>query len=129
MIVDTSAIVAIWQREPGWEAIDYLLKDDPSPTMSAATLVELYAVLDSRDSPENQRRLDTLLTGYGIVIVPFDHEQALIARAAYRDFGKGSGHRAHLNLGDCFSYALASAKHQPLIHVGDDFKYTDLPSI
>jgi len=126
MIVDTSAIVALWLREPGWDIIRQKLADAPDIRMSAATSVELYAVLDSRTNPENQRRLDTLLEVLGVVIEPFDREQATVARAAYRDFGKGSGHPAHLNMGDCFSYALASVRHQPLLFVGDDFGQTDL---
>jgi len=126
MIVDTSAIVALWLREPGWEAICQKLEDEPAPAMSAATLVELYAVLDSRANPENQRRLDALLDAFGIVVEPFDREQALVARAAYRDFGKGSGHPAHLNMGDCFAYALAASKRQPLLFVGQDFAQTDV---
>ena len=126
MIVDTSAIVAIWLREPGWEALCQKLEADPAPAMSAAGLVELYAVIDSRTSPENQRRLDTLLSAFGIVVEPFTHEQADVARAAYHDYGKGSGHPARLNMGDCFAYALASVTHQPLLFVGDDFTHTDL---
>jgi len=126
MIVDTSAIVALWLREPGWEIVLQKLQTCPSPRLSAATLVELYAVVDSRSSPENQRRLDALLLDLGVVVVPFDQAQALVARAAYRDFGKGSGHPAHLNLGDCYPYALASVTREPLLYVGDDFGHTDV---
>jgi len=126
MIVDTSAIVAVLNREPGWEDLQAKLEADPSPQMSAATLVELYAVADARAVPENRRHLDTILEAAGIVVQPFDRAQAEIARAAYRDFGKGSGHPAHLNMGDCFSYALASVTRQPLLFVGDDFSHTDL---
>ena len=126
MIVDTSAIVALFIGEQGWESICQKLEDAPTPKISAASLVELYAVLDSRGTPENSRRLDSLLTAFGIEVEPFDHTQALIARAAYRDYGKGSGHPASLNMGDCYSYALATAHHQPLLFVGDDFTHTDL---
>jgi len=126
MIVDTSAIVAIWLKEAGWERISTVLQEDPTPCISAATLVELCAVIDSRSSPENQRRLDALLSAYGIMTEPFTANQARIAREAYRDFGKGSGHPAKLNLGDCFSYALAASHHETILFVGDDFSHTDL---
>jgi len=126
MIVDTSALVAIWLREPGWEAVSQVLREASSPRMSAATLVEVYAVLDSRAGPENRRRLDALLTAYGVIIEPFTPEQARIARAAYQDYGKGSGHPARLNLGDCYAYALAGARGEPLLFVGNDFTRTDL---
>jgi ribonuclease VapC len=126
MIVDTSAIVALWLREPGWEDILKKLRADAAPKMSAVTLVELCAVLDSRSAPENRRRLDALLDALAVGIVPFDEHQARVARAAYRDFGKGSGHPAKLNLGDCCSYALASVSKQPLLFVGDDFSHTDI---
>ena len=128
MIVDTSALVAIWLREPGWQTPSEKLTNDPSPKISAATLVELYAVLDSRIAPENQRRLDTLLAAYGITTEPFTAEQAAVARAAYCDFGRGSGHQAHLNLGDCFAYALAIDTGEPLLFVGDDFTHTGVMS-
>lgn len=53
-------------------------------------------------------------------------EQARIARAAYRDFGRGSGHRAGLDFGDCFAYALAQTAAEPLLFKGDDFEHTDI---
>jgi len=126
MIVDTSAIVAIWLNEPCAPELSKLLLAEPHVTMSAATYVELGAVLDSRLSPENRRRLDSLLESYGVEIVPLTPAQAKLARTAYRDFGKGSGHAARLNLGDCFSYALASETGESLLFVGEDFTKTDI---
>ena len=61
-----------------------------------------------------------------IIVEPVTREQAEIARAAYRDFGKGSGHAAGLNFGDCFAYALAKAMREPLLFKGDDFSHTDV---
>jgi ribonuclease VapC len=72
------------------------------------------------------RRLDELLAAADIVIEPMTVEQARIARDAYRDFGKGSGHPARLNLGDCFAYALAIEMGEPLLFLGDDFRATDV---
>ena len=59
-------------------------------------------------------------------VVPVDEAQARIAREAYRDFGKGSGHKARLNFGDCFAYALAKAMNEPLLYKGTDFSQTDV---
>ena len=72
------------------------------------------------------RRVDVLLAKFGIQVIPFDENQARLARAAYRDYGRGSGRPAHLNMGDCFSYALAAVTGEPLLFVGDDFTHTDL---
>jgi ribonuclease VapC len=126
MIVDTSAIVAIWRQEARAEALSEALLAAGGAAMSAATFVELCCVLDDRGDPVKSRQLDELLRAYGIDIVPFTSAQALAARAAYRDFGKGSGHAARLNLGDCFAYALASETGEPLLFVGDDFTPTDV---
>lgn len=124
MIVDTSALVAIFLGEPGYEAlVDVLLAED-SVEIAAPTLVELYAVLDRRSSPEDRRRLDALLETLGIRVAPFSQEHARLAREAYRDFGRGSGHPASLDLGDCFAYALAAERRAPLLFVGDDFTHT-----
>ncbi len=128
MIVDTSALVAILRSEPGNENWIETILVDPAPKLSAATAVELYAVADVRGEPAQSRRIDALLKTLQISIVAFDPEQADIARAAYRDYGRGSGHRAKLNLGDCFSYALAAQTGEPLLFVGKDFIHTDLRS-
>ena len=126
MIVDSSAIVAIWDEEPSKRALSQVLLDAGGAKMSAATYVEMGVVIDNRSRPERSRSLDSMLRAFGIEVVPFTPSQAVIARAAYRDFGKGSGHPAHLNMGDCFSYALASEMDEPLLFVGDDFTHTDV---
>lgn len=94
--------------------------------MSAPTAVEINAVLMRRLRPEDQRRVEDLIEVLGIVVVAFDAHQAGIASQAYRDYGRGSGHPAQLNLGDCFSYALARVTGEPLLYVGDDFGHTDV---
>ncbi|MCL1838890.1 MAG: type II toxin-antitoxin system VapC family toxin [Propionibacteriaceae bacterium] len=126
MIVDTSALIAILRREPGYESLYEAVLSDSEPKLSAATAVELYAVADVRGEPGQSRRIDRLLEMLRISIVPFDAEQANIARAAYRDFGRGSQHPAKLNLGDCFAYALATQTGEPLLCVGSDFIHTDV---
>ena len=126
MIVDTSAIVAIWCGEPSAAALSSALQNASRVLISAASYVELCAVLDNRGMPERNRSVDALLRAFGVEIVPFTASQARCARDAYRDFGKGSGHRARLSTGDCFSYALAHEMDDELLFVGDDFSHTDL---
>ena len=96
--------------------------------MSAGNYVETAAVVDRNNDPVLSRRLDDLLDAAGVVIEPLTAEHGKIARQAYRDFGRGSGHSARLNLGDCFAYALARATGEPLLFQGDDFAQTDLGS-
>lgn len=93
--------------------------------MSAGTYLESSIVADSRKSVD-VRSLDDLIETFQIEIVPFTPQQAQVARAAYHRFGKGSGHPAILNMGDCFSYALAATLAEPLLCVGHDFPATDL---
>ncbi|WP_402469905.1 type II toxin-antitoxin system VapC family toxin [Isoptericola aurantiacus] len=122
MIVDASAVIAALLGEPGADQIVDLLLDRPA-AMSAATLAELGIVV-GRLAPQQTRRLDALLAECEVEIVPFTAEHATLARDAYRDFGRGSGHPARLNLGDCFTYALAVDRGDELLFVGDDFSRT-----
>lgn len=128
MIVDTSAIVAIVLDEVGSEELKAALARSTGSRMSAATYVELCAVMHRRDRPEINRNVDRLLLALGIEIEPFDANQARVAAQAYRDYGRGSGHAARLNLGDTYSYALAAVTGEPLLYRGDDFLHTDLRS-
>lgn len=126
MIVDTSAIIAIALNEPARDKLVEALLDADQPRISAASLVEIAAVLVRRLSPEDYRRVERLIERLGIETVPFDGEQAASAARAYRDFGRGSGHRAGLNLADCYAYGLADVTGEPLLYVGDDFGFTDV---
>ncbi len=128
MIVDTSAVMAVIEQEPEGVAIEEALVASGSSQMSAATLVELTAVLQRYRRVEVHRMVDRLLDVWGVEVVPFDAAQARIAQQAYRDYGRGSGHPAALNLGDCHSYALATVSGRPLLYVGEDFARTDIPS-
>lgn len=94
--------------------------------ISAANFVETAAIVDRSGDPVASRRFDDLLAEAEIMIVPVSQNQARIARAAYRDFGKGSGHPAKLNFGDCFAYALARESGEPLLFKGKDFIHTDV---
>jgi ribonuclease VapC len=128
MIVDASAIVAILQREPDWCIYSHAIEADKSTSISAVTYLETSIVIDSKRDPATSRALDRLIESGRIEIEPVTVEQARIARQAYRDYGRGSGHPANLNFGDCFSYALAREKREPILFKGDDFSQTDLRS-
>jgi ribonuclease VapC len=126
VIVDSSAIVAILTHEPDWMQLAEILSASRNNRVSAGTFFETAMVLDKRRNPVLSAALDDLLDDAGIEIEPVTAEQARIARQAYRDYGRGSGHAANLNFGDCFSYALARAKREPILFKGDDFGFTDL---
>jgi len=127
MIVDSSALVAILKEEPDWEGLLHALTAEQGPKrLSAANYLEAAIVVDANRNPVLSRRLDDLIAETGLVIEPVTRDEAEIARAAYRDFGKGSGHPAGLNFGDCFAYALAKATREPLLYKGDDFSKTDV---
>jgi ribonuclease VapC len=128
LIVDSSALVAILKREPDWKRFSEALKDASEKRISAATYFEASVVVDSVRDPIASRALDDLIENFNIVVEPFTAEQVQIAREAYRDYGRGSGHRAQLNFGDCFSYALGRVKREPLLFKGDDFIHTDIRS-
>ncbi|MGC2787831.1 MAG: type II toxin-antitoxin system VapC family toxin [Roseiarcus sp.] len=127
MIVDTSAVVAVLKEEleAGRFLRDLTASAQPK-RMSAANYLEAGIVVDANRNPLLSRRLDDLIVRTEIVVEPVTQEQAEIARAAYRDFGKGSGHAAGLNFGDCFAYALAKSMREPLLFKGDDFSHTDV---
>ena len=129
MIVDTSAIVAMLQLEPEATAMLRLLSVSGNISMSAATYLECGIVIDGAKDPKASANLDALLRDLRIAIEPVTAEQARIARQAYRDFGKGSGHPARLNFGDCFAYALATERGEPLLYKGDDFAHAGLARV
>ena len=128
MIVDTSAIIAILKQEDDSAKYATALAQKAPKLMSAATFVEASIVVDSQKDPILSRRFDDLLALCQIQVEAVTPTQAVLARAAYRDFGKGSGHPARLNFGDCFSYALAKETGQKLLFKGNDFSETDLES-
>jgi ribonuclease VapC len=128
VIVDSSAILAILLDEPERDTFRDLLSSAVSAQMSAVTYVESAAVVDRRGGPQMARHYDSLLVAAEIEIADVTAEHAEIARAAFRDFGRGSGHPARLNLGDCFSYALAVATGDELLFKGGDLVHTDVRS-
>lgn len=128
MIVDTSAIVAILRNEPDAADFAQAIERASIRRVSAATYVESAAVIDGSRDPVASRRFDELFREAEFVVEPVTEAQAKLARQAYRDFGKGSGHPAQLNFGDCFTYALAHETGEPLLYKGRDFSFTDLLS-
>jgi ribonuclease VapC len=123
MIVDSSAIVAMLREEPEVNAMIETLVDAGKSAVSAANYLEAAIVIDGERNAVASGKLDGLLLKLGIDIEPVTEAQARIARQAYRDFGKGSGHSANLNFGDCFAYALATERGEPLLYKGDDFAH------
>ena len=126
MIVDSSALIAIITDEPDGPELSRALDAPAMVRVSAASYLETSIVLDKHRDPVLSAKLDELLLDSEIAIEPVTAEQAKIARQAYSVYGKGSGHPAGLNFGDCFSYALARDKREPLLFKGDDFVHTDL---
>jgi ribonuclease VapC len=126
VIVDTSAIVAILRAEADARSLAGAIAGANIRRVSAVNYAEAAAVIDGSRSPVASRRFDDFFREAELVIEPVTAEQARIAREAYRDFGKGSGHAAQLNFGDCFAYALARALGEPLLFKGGDFRHTDI---
>lgn len=126
MIIDTSVVVALLLREPDAPVLTRLLSTAQTRRLSSASYVELGAVIDGRRDPALSGALDAILRVLHIEVVPFTVEQARIARVAYQQFGRGSGHAASLNMGDCFAYALARDLGEPLLFKGGDFALTDI---
>jgi ribonuclease VapC len=127
MVIDASAIVAIFFEEPGSHVLLNLIEGASSRVISAGTLLEAGIVLDQSASRSNQYhdRLDKFLEAMQIQVAAFSEEQAQMAREAYRQYGKGR-HPAGLNFGDCMSYALAKSLDEPLLFKGTDFGLTDV---
>lgn len=125
IVIDSSALVAILRDEP--ERLEFIdaIVEHGEPCISAATYVETSMVMELRFGDRGGREIDTLLDDVGIATIPLDLAQARLAREAFRRFGKGR-HRAALNFGDCFTYALARTLDAPLLFKGDDFVLTDL---
>ncbi len=128
MIVDSSALVAILLNELDAEVFTRKISETASLSMSTASFFETSIVVDSKRDPFVSRGLEQFCKDAEIRFVAVDEIHMRIAREAYRDFGKGSRHKAQLNFGDCFAYALAKANGEPLLYKGKDFSHTDVAS-
>lgn len=127
MIVDSSAILAILFNEDDAERYARATTDAETCRISAANFVEVAIVVEAQTKATGSRQFDAFFRRAGIIIEPVTEEQAHIARQAYTDFGKGR-HKAGLNFGDCFAYALAKTTGETLLFKGEDFKKTDIAS-
>ena len=125
MVIDTSAVVAILLREPDADVFENALADEPTRLMSAVTRVELSLVIEGRKREAGRADVEALFRAVPIEVAAVTPEQAEIAIEAFRRYGKGR-HRARLNIGDCFAYALAKATDLPLLFKGGDFAHTDV---
>ena len=125
VVVDSSAILSILFAEPDCDGILVAISSNDC-SMSVGNYLETAIVVDSTKDPVAIRKFDAFMKASGIEIIPMDLKQIEIARVAYRDFGKGTGHPARLNFGDVFAYALASTTNRELICKGDDFIKTDI---
>ena len=126
MIIDTSALIAILRAEPDASDMAHAIERARDRRISAANWLEAAVVIDGSRDPVASRRFDELVRAAELQVEPVTPDQARIARDAYRDFGKGSGHKAGLNFGDCFAYALAKSSGEELLFKGNDFSHTDI---
>ncbi len=125
MAVDTSALIAILWDEPDATDIRAKLAASEGAVISTASLLELQHVLTRTKSLQGWSAVSALMTAYSVAVWPFDENQLTIARTAVLNFGRGR-HKASLNFGDCFSYALAKSEGLKLLCKGDGFRHTDI---
>lgn len=128
MVIDTSALVAIMQNEPNGTRLVAAIERSSVRLISAGTVIEAALVLLGRFGERGEVQLDALLRSFGAEVVAVDDDQVAFARDAARTFGRGR-HKAALNFGDCFSYALAVSRGEPLLFVGNDFAMTDVSAV
>jgi len=128
MVIDTSALLAILLDEKERRSFIEAIEAAGSRIMSVASFVEVSIVIESRFGAEGLQALDLFVDRAGIELADVDLEQGKLARRAFSRFGKGR-HPAGLNFGDCFSYALAVVRGEPLLYKGRDFSETDVPPV
>jgi ribonuclease VapC len=128
VIVDSSALIAILAGEPDAEELNDVLSGAVRPALSVANYLEAAIVLDRHPARRAGEKLDRYLVAGQVELADVTESQARIARSAYRNFGWGTGHPAGLNFGDCFAYALAIDRDEPLLYNGNDFTHTDVRS-
>lgn len=125
-VLDSSAVVAIFLDESAARDLEDAMNASASLAIGAPSVLEVAMVLQSRRPRRDSPNLDAFIDSWRIEVVPFDVPQLAIARDAFGRYGRGSGSKARLNFGDCCAYALAKARDEPLLFVGDDFSHTDV---
>lgn len=126
MVIDTSAIIAILFGEPEADNLIRVISQSQETIMSSFSVLEAGIVMEAKKGEAGGREFDLFIQKAEIKIVPLDPEQIVLARVAWRKYGKGR-HPAGLNMGDCCSYALAKRTGSPLMFKGNDFDKTDIP--
>jgi ribonuclease VapC len=129
VVVDASALVAILLKEPSWQLLQASLAPCPVRLVPASSMIECGMVLSRKIGSSQADVLERMRHGLNLRVVPLDEQHARAAVEAWNAFGKGSGHRARLNFGDCCTYATAKVAGAPLLHVGNNFNQTDLAII
>jgi ribonuclease VapC len=128
IVLDSSVVVAILRSEAGFEQFVEVIDAADSTIMSHANFLEVGIVMIRRFGAASLTRLSRVRASFAVELRPTDEQQMELAIRAYAEFGKGTGHPAQLNYGDCFAYALAKSADQPLLYKGDDFARTDIRS-
>jgi ribonuclease VapC len=123
IVVDTSALIAIFQREPDGEAFLQTIVKTEKPLVAAPTRLEAYVVIHRRFGAATAADFEALVSDLNLTVVAFDEHLLANAREAYQRYSQG---RHGLNFGDCFAYALAKARDLPLLFKGEDFAATDV---
>ena len=126
MVIDTSAILAWLKEEPERSRIVAALEAHSTRRVSAVSLLEAQIVVRGREHPALLEKLERFLDEIEVLVTPFDEPQVRLAADAFQRYGKGQGHPAQLNMGDCAVYALAKSVNEPLLFVGNDFAQTDV---
>lgn len=128
MVVDSSALLAIFLFEPERARLMDTILNAETGSISAATVLETGIALESRRGEMAGREFDAFITQANLEVIAVDAEQVEIARMAWHKYGKGR-HAAALNFGDCFTYALAKILGEPLLAKGTDFARTDIQCV
>lgn len=129
MVIDTSAILAILNKEPEAEQFAEAIEKDSTRLISSGTALEVSIVVRKKKGEAGIIELDLFFLEANLQIVDFNEQQIEVAREAYERYGKGMGNSAKLNFGDCFAYALAKTKGEALLFKGNDFSETDIKAV
>ena len=128
MVIDTSALLAILLGEKETKSMAKAIAEDPVRLISSFSLLESSIVIEAKKGEAGERELDLLVHKIGAEIINFDLEQSIIAKKAWREYGKGR-HPAALNIGDCCTYALSKISNQSVLFKGNDFNRTDIKTV
>ena len=126
MVLDSSAIVAIFKQEPGWHSLENKIDEAETIFVGAPTLVETALVLAGQTGKDQRAVLEAYLRRIDAQVIDFTESHYSAAADAFVRFGRGFNSKANLNYGDCLAYAVAMLADDKLLFVGDDFSHTDI---